>query len=73
MNTICCSEVNEVLVDRHTNIKPLYMIFILDSRGIDYLHKLYLYLNTQHIKKQKLRYDYFIYRVASQQVWCYSL
>ena len=24
------------------------------SRGIDYLHKLYLYLNTQHIKKQKL-------------------
>ena len=27
----------------------------LSSRGIDYLHKLYLYLNTQHIKKQKLR------------------
>nr|CAG4646060.1 EOG090X01NX [Macrothrix elegans] len=30
-----------------------YNLWLQYSQGIDYLHKLYIYLNTQHIKKQK--------------------
>lgn len=38
------------------------------SRGIDYLHKLYLYLNTQHIKKQKLSDAELTYGDATEQM-----
>ena len=38
------------------------------SRGIDYLHKLYLYLNTQHIKKQKVRKDLNIQLIKKQKL-----
>ena len=55
ISNIACQELAKVRKAGEKNLLSSYHdSWKQFSRGIDYLHKLYLYLNTQHIKKQKL-------------------
>ena len=55
ISNISCQELAKVRKAGEKNLLSSYHdSWKQFSRGIDYLHKLYLYLNTQHIKKQKL-------------------
>lgn len=43
-----------LLAGESTLLRNYYQAWMEYSQGINYLHRLYLYLNQQHIKKQKL-------------------